>query len=274
MKYDLDTIKTAASFIEKQLKGLSPSIGLILGSGLGALADEIRNAVIISYDRIPGFPVSKVAGHAGRLVCGELEGKNVMVMQGRFHFYEGHDIQTCGFPVRVMKLLGVETLIVTNAAGGVNEKYSAGDLMIINDHINFSGTNPLMGKNEDELGPRFPDTSKTYTPELIALANQTAQRLSIPVQNGVYQFMTGPTYETPAEVHMARALGADAIGMSTFPETLTAAHCGMKALGISYIANMAAGMTDETLHHEDVMKTMDRIKDRFISLMLAVVSGM
>jgi len=274
LKHDLQSIKTAVSFIEGELGKHTPTIGLILGSGLGDLADEVQNAVVISYADIPGFPVSKVAGHAGRLVCGNLQGKNVVVMQGRFHFYEGHDIQTCGFPVRVMKLLGIETLIVTNAAGGVNEKYEAGDLMVINDHINFSGTNPLLGENEDEFGPRFPDTSETYTSELIDLANKTAKNLFIPVQNGVYQFMTGPTYETPAEVRMARTLGADAIGMSTFPETLTAVHCGMKVLGISYIANLAAGMTDETLHHEDVMKTMDRIKDRFINLMLNIIGEM
>jgi purine-nucleoside phosphorylase len=260
---DFGKIQNAAQFLKGKYEN-APKIGLILGSGLGVLADEIEQPVKIAYNEIPDFPVSTVEGHAGQLVFGTIHGVEVVAMQGRFHFYEGYSFEKVTFPVRVMKELGVETLIVTNAAGGVNESFSPGDLMIITDHINNMGTNPLIGPNDSRLGVRFPDMSEAYTKELRVLAKQISEQLNIPTQEGVYVGNTGPTYETPAEVRMIRTLGGDAVGMSTVPEVIVARHAGMKVMGISCISNMAAGILDQPLNHEEVIETTEMVKANFL----------
>lgn len=254
--------KKSAQYIA-ELSKVKPEIGLILGSGLGILADEIENAIAIPYSEIPDFPTSTVQGHAGQLVIGQLSGKTVVAMQGRFHFYEGYSMETVTFPVRVMKLLGVEKLIVTNAAGGVNESFSPGDLMLITDHINFMG-NPLIGRNDERFGPRFPDMSTAYDRAFQELARKVAAEQNISIQEGVYFGLTGPTYETPAEVRMVRTLGGDAVGMSTVPEVIVANHCSMRVLGISCITNMAAGILDQPLDHGEVIETTEKVKNTFL----------
>ncbi|GER66082.1 purine nucleoside phosphorylase [Weizmannia acidilactici] len=261
---DYGQVKEAAAFLQNKYTG-RPKIGLILGSGLGILGEEIKQSVRVPYKEIPHFPVSTVAGHAGQLVFGFLSGKEVVAMQGRFHYYEGYQMGQVAFPVRVMKELGVEVLIVTNAAGGVNEKLKPGQLMLISDHINLMGTNPLIGPNDAEFGVRFPDMSAAYDPELRQLAKQIADELQIDVQEGVYAAFTGPSYETPAEIRMVRAIGGDAVGMSTVPEVITARHAGLKVLGISCITNMAAGILDVPLNHEEVVKTANRVREDFLS---------
>lgn len=270
----LAQIEETAAFIRSKLNGRKPQIGMILGSGLGLLADEITDSVAISYHEIPNFPVSTVPGHAGRLVIGTLEDKQVLVMQGRFHFYEGHDIDVIAMPVRVMKLLGVKQMVVTNAAGGTNPAFQEGDLMLIRDHINFAFNNPLIGPNLAALGSRFPDTSTAYSKNLMAVARKVAEDKNIVLREGVYQFMTGPSYETPAEVRMARGLGADAVGMSTVPEVHAAVHCGMEVLGISYISNLAAGISGKALSHAEVVETIESIKDKLITLMRGIIRAM
>ncbi|MDQ0219060.1 purine-nucleoside phosphorylase [Peribacillus cavernae] len=267
-----EKLEKAAGFIEEKLNG-RPEIGLILGSGLGVLADEIENPVKIPYQDIPEFPVSTVEGHAGQLVLGSLSGKKVVAMQGRFHFYEGYSMDKVTIPVRVMKLLGVGTLIVTNAAGGVNESFQAGDLMLITDHINNTGTNPLIGANDKRFGPRFPDMSEAYSRELQTVAKAIAGKLNIGLKEGVYVGNSGPTYETPAEVKLARVLGGDAVGMSTVPEVIVARHCSMKVLGISCITNMAAGILDQPLSHEEVIETTEKVKSSFLSLIKEIVKA-
>ncbi len=268
---DRQAIEKAADVLRQRMPA-SPAIGLILGSGLGVLADEIEEAVRIPYEEIPGFPVSTVEGHAGRLVYGRLEGATVVAMQGRFHYYEGYSLREVTFPVRVMKALGVRELIVTNAAGGVNERFQPGDLMVISDHINLLGTNPLIGPNDPELGPRFPDMTEAYSRRLRQLAKDAAARLGIRLHEGVYVANTGPSYETPAEIRMIRALGGDAVGMSTVPEVIVARHAGMEVLGISCISNLAAGMTDAPLHHDEVVETAERVKADFLRLVKAIVA--
>lgn len=254
-------IQQTASYIQD--KGVNEvAFGLILGSGLGELAEEIENPVVIPYNEIPHFPVSTVVGHAGQLVYGNLAGKKVLAMQGRFHFYEGNPMETVTYPVRIMAALGVHSLFVTNAAGGVNESFQPGNLMLITDHINFMGTNPLIGPNDEEMGPRFPDMSAAYTPEYQEKAREVAHQLAIDLQAGVYMGFTGPTYETPAEIRMARTFGADAVGMSTVPEVIVAAHSGMKVLGVSCITNLAAGM-QANLNHAEVVETTERVKEDF-----------
>jgi purine-nucleoside phosphorylase len=260
---DFDKIINACDFLKAKYKH-TPKLGLILGSGLGVLADEIENPVKIPYQDIPDFPVSTVEGHAGQLVLGRLGGFEVVAMQGRFHYYEGYSFERVTFPVRVMKGLGVETLIVTNAAGGINESFSPGDLMLISDHINNMGANPLIGPNDDRLGVRFPDMSEAYSKELRELAKNTAEKISLEVKEGVYVAFTGPTYETPAEIRAFRLLGADAVGMSTVPEVIVARHSGLKVLGISCITNMAAGILDQPLSHDEVIETTERVKANFI----------
>lgn len=251
---------------------IQPAIGLILGSGLGELADEIENPVILSFGQIPHFPVSTVEGHAGRLVCGLLEGKPVIAMQGRFHYYEGYPMEDVVFPVRVMKALGVELLMVTNACGGMNPAFSAGDLMVISDHLNVTGDNPLIGPNTAEWGPRFPDMSRAYDPELIRFAGQKAEQLGITLRKGVYAGITGPAYMTPAELKMLRIVGADAVGMSTVPEVIVARHMNMRVLGISCITDMAIAETLEALTHEQVVAVANRTKPLFKQLMKKLVS--
>ena len=246
-------------------------IGVILGSGLGDYAESVENAVKLSYGDIPGFPVSTVAGHAGRLVCGMLHGKRVVMMQGRFHYYEGYSMKDITLPVRVMQKMGVKTLIVTNACGGVNLSYTPGDLMVIGDMLSLTGVNPLMGPNLDEFGPRFPDMSCVFDKELRALAHETAKAQGFSLQEGVYCQFPGPCYETPAEVRMARILGADAVGMSTVPEAMVARHGGLRVLGISCITNMAAGILDQPLCHEEVTETANRVKEQFKGLLDGVI---
>ena len=264
----LTQIKASADFILKQSK-YKPEIGLILGSGLGSLADAIEDAEYYNYADIPNFPTSTVEGHAGRLVIGKLGNKQVVAMQGRFHYYEGYSLDKVTFPVRVMKLLGVSKLIVTNAAGGIS--FGPGTLMAITDHINMTGQNPLIGKNLDDFGPRFPDMSKAYTPAYREIAHKVADKLGIKLEEGVYLGVTGPTYETPAEIRAFKSLGADAVGMSTVPEVIVAAHSDLKVLGISCISNFAAGLQEE-LNHEEVVEVTERIKGDFKGLLKAILS--
>ncbi|MGE5701053.1 MAG: purine-nucleoside phosphorylase [Clostridia bacterium] len=271
MENKAQKIKEAAAFIQTRLHG-TPKIGMILGSGLGVLAEQVEDAVRIPYDDIPHFPVSTVAGHEGQLVCGTLNGQRVIVMQGRFHYYEGYDLGTVTFPVYVMKQLGVETLIVTNACGGLNRSFVPGDLMIITDHINLTGDNPLIGPNLDEFGPRFPDMSASYTPQLVKLAQQKADELGIVVRQGVYCGISGPSYMTPAELIMLARIGGDAIGMSTVSEVIVAAHAGLKVLGISCITDMAIGEELEPLTHEQVVKVANETRPRFIALVKSIVA--
>lgn len=266
------TVREAVAAIRERTDHM-PEIGLILGSGLGDLAEQIADATVIPYGEIPHFPVSTVAGHAGRLVIGRLEGKTVVAMQGRFHYYEGYSMAQVAFPVYVMKFLGAKVLIVTNAAGGMNKAFQPGDLMLIVDHLNFTGDNPLIGPNDDELGPRFPDLSRAYDPELIALAEQKARDLGIRVQKGIYAGISGPNYLPPAELVMLRRLGGDAVGMSTIPEVIAAAHCGLRVLGISCITDMAIGEELEPLTHEQVVAVAERTKPKFTALVRAVVAG-
>lgn len=255
--------ETAAYIQSKGVKEVE--FGLILGSGLGELGDEIDNPIVIPYEDIPNFPVSTVVGHAGQLVYGDLSGKKVLAMQGRFHFYEGNTMQVVTFPVRVMKALGAHSMIVTNAAGGVNTSFTPGNLMLITDQINFTGTNPLIGENDENLGPRFPDMSEPYDKEYGKVTRQVADQLKITLQQGVYMGYTGPTYETPAEIRMSRAMGADAVGMSTVPEVIVARHMSMRVLGITCVTNLAAGM-QANLNHAEVVETTERVKADFKSL--------
>jgi purine-nucleoside phosphorylase len=266
----LEKIDEAKRFIQPKLK-TTPRIGLVLGSGLGVLGDEVEDAVKVPFGEIPNFPVSTVSGHAGQLVIGQLAGQEVIVMQGRFHFYEGWSLEEVTFPIRVMKALGVEIVFVTNAAGGIDPSWSAGDLMLIQDHINLTGRNPLVGPNEAELGPRFPDMSNAYNRELRGLAKAVANRLGIPLREGVYVGVSGPSYETPAEIKMFRMVGGHAVGMSTVPEVIVANHSGLKVIGITCISNMAAGILDQPLSHEEVMETTEKAKAHFISLVKEIV---
>lgn len=251
-----------------------PKVAMILGSGLGAVADELEDATAIDYREIPGFPVSAVEGHAGRLVFGRLEGVDVVVMQGRAHYYEGWSMKEVTFPVRVFALLGVDHLVVTNSAGGVNSTYTPGDLMIISDHLNLTGDNPLRGANEAEFGPRFPDMSDPYDAGLRELTRRVAAEQGLSVKEGVYAGVAGPSYETPAEVRMVSSVGGDAVGMSTVPEVIVANHCGIKVAGISCITNMASGITGEKLTHEEVKETADQVREQFVGLVRHLVGAL
>ena len=249
-------------------------IGVILGSGLGDYAEALEDAVKLPYSEIPGFPRSTVAGHAGMWCCGTLYGKRVVMMQGRFHYYEGYGMKDVTLPVRVMQKIGVKTLIVTNAAGGVNLGYHPGELMVIGDIFSMTAQNPLIGPNLDAFGPRFPDMSCAFDKELRALAHECANEQGFALREGVYAQMTGPTYETPAEIRMLRTLGADAVGMSTVPEVIVARHGGMRVLGISCITNMAAGILDQPLNHAEVTETANRVKGQFRNLLDRVIEKM
>ena len=266
-------INQARDFI-KGLTDYTPEIGLILGSGLGSLADEIKNPVTIPYTEIPHFAKSGAIGHANELVIGELMGKTVVAMKGRFHYYEGFTLDEVTFPVRVMKALGVEKLIITNACGAVNTSFNPGDLMLITDHINLVGTNPLIGPNNDELGTRFPDVSQVYNRELRAIAAEVAKEQNITLQEGVYAWWSGPAYETPAEIRMIRTLGADAVGMSTVPEAVVAIHGNMKVLGISCLTNMACGILDQPLNHDEVIEVAALAREKFIKLVTEAIGRM
>jgi purine-nucleoside phosphorylase len=232
----------------------------------------VEQATVIAYNDIPHFPVSTVEGHAGELLLGTIHGKQVLLMKGRFHMYEGYGVDVVSFPVRVMKELGVKTLIVTNAAGGINTSYEVGDLMLITDHINFTFRNPLIGPNFNELGVRFPDLSSAYSRQLCETARHVASEQGISLQEGVYLGLLGPSYETPAEIRMLRTLGADVVGMSTVSEVIVARHAGIEVLGFSCITNMAAGIEDQSLSHEEVMQTTERVKPKFLQLILSIVA--
>lgn len=263
----------SAQFIQSKMDA-EGAIGIVLGSGLGELADEIEDAVVIDYKDIPNFPEPTVQGHAGQLVCGKLNGVKVLCMKGRFHFYEGHSMQTVAMPVRVMKLLGVKALVLTNAAGGVNRTFKPGTLMFIDDFINFQGDNPLYGPNVDEFGPRFPDMTLAIDPEYNILAKNAAQKAGIETRSGVYMSFRGPNFETPAEIRFAQTIGADAVGMSTVPEILAARHCGLPVIGISCITNLAAGITGKALTHEEVQETADMVKGQFKTLIKEIIKVM
>lgn len=261
-----DYVKSRAPF--------APELGLILGTGLGPLAKQIENPVEIDYRDIPNFLVSTAPDHAGKLIFGTLEGKKLVCMSGRFHSYEGYDFEQLAIPVRLFKLLGVKQLIVTNAAGGVNEGYRPGDIMVISDHIKLNGASPMRGKNLPEFGDRFFDVSRMYTPRLRELALRLAKDTALRVHEGVYFFMPGPQFETPAEIRAIRLLGGDVVGMSTVTEALTAAHCGIELLGFSVITNMAAGMLDQPLTTEEVSETGRMIEERFSAYLKSVIREM
>jgi purine-nucleoside phosphorylase len=271
----MQAIATAKQSLEKRLPhGWTPQVAIILGSGLGALADEVEAVASIPYSDIPGFEPSSVVGHAGRLVAGTLAGTQVLVMQGRLHYYEGYSLQQVTFPVRVLRALGAQTLIVTNAAGGLNPGFRAGDFMLITDHINmlgWGGQNPLIGPIDASLGPRFPAMNPAYDPDLLQIADEAAVACNVAVRRGVYIVLAGPNYETQAELRALRMLGADAVGMSTVPEVLVARHSGMKVLGISNITNMALADSDEPVNHEDVLQVAAESRPRFVRLVREIV---
>ena len=267
-----ETINQVAKQIKAKIGDYNPKIGLILGSGLGGVAEAIENAVVIPYEEIEGFPRSTVSGHAGRLVVGKLNGVDVLCMQGRVHFYEGHLPAALALVVRAYKKLGIEKLILTNASGSLNIDMGPGSLMVISDHINLSGCNPLIGPNDDTVGPRFPDMTYAYDPELRQKLLQTAEKEGINIRSGVYLMTSGPNFETPAEIRMFRILGADAVGMSTVSETLCAVHCGMKVVGVSVITNYGSGMVSDKQTHEETIaqaneagKKLQRILTRFVT---------
>ena len=265
-----DQVEDAVRFIKQQGK-LLPGVGVVLGSGLGEFAEAVSERVVIPYESIPHFKKVSVVGHAGRLVVGKIDGKVIVVMQGRYHFYEGHDIAEVVFPVRVLCWLGIKKLLLTNAAGGINPMLLPGDLMIIRDHINLMGVNPLKGENDDRLGPRFPDMSRVYDEALIDIIAGGMQSMGMGVKKGVYAALSGPSYETPAEIRMLSVLGADAVGMSTVPEASAARHMGVSVAGISCVSNLAAGISKTPLSHQEVTETANRVKDRFIKLLTEIM---
>lgn len=260
-----DVINEAVAAIQKT-GAKTPKAGLILGSGLGGYADGLSDKKFVPYAEIPGFPVSKVQGHAGRFVLGEHKGLPVIAMQGRVHYYEGHPQSLLTVGVRTMRLLGAEYLLLTNAAGGVNTSFAPGTLMLISDHINFSGGHPLIGENLDAFGPRFPDLSDIYNKALREKLKTLAAEQNLHIEEGVYMMFSGPSYETPAEIRMARILGADAVGMSTVPEAIAAAHCGMKTIGVSLVTNAAAGVLPHKISHEEVQQAAAEASVRFTQL--------
>lgn len=274
MAFTMEQYRESADFLAGRLNGFQPEVLMILGSGLGFLAEELEDAVAVPYGEIPHFKPSTAPGHKGQFVFGRLEGKSVAVMQGRMHFYEGYSLQEVTYAVRVLRLLGAEKLIVTNAAGCVNRDWSAGTLMLICDHIKLCLESPLRGENLPDFGPRFPDASTLYSPEYQAIARDAAVALGIPLKEGVYMFFPGPQYETPAEVRAARILGADAVGMSTVPEALAARHCGMKVLGLSLLTNMAAGILPQPLSEQEVLDAAASASRQFSRLVRKCLSKM
>jgi purine-nucleoside phosphorylase len=260
----------AAKFILSKTK-LRPRVGLVLGSGLGAFANEIPDAARIDYKSIPNFPRSTAIGHAGRMVIGKVADVPVAVMQGRVHFYEGYSMREVIFPMRVMARMGIRAVILTNAAGGINRNFKQGCLVVLRDHINLQGTNPLIGPNDESFGVRFPDMTQVYWKPYQAAALQDGKRMGIEIAEGVYAGLTGPSYETPAEIRYLRTIGADVVGMSTVPEVIAAAHLGIRVLGISCVTNMAAGILDQPITTEEVMETGERVKADFVALLRAVI---
>ena len=263
----LARVQKCVAAVQGKAPGFKPKLGIILGSGLGGFADGLKRATIIPYSELPDFPQSSVHGHAGRLVLGYLGDIPVVAMQGRVHFYEGYAPWQVGFPARVLCALGIELLTVTNAAGGINLKFAAGDLMAMTDHLNLSGYNALVGLNDEKLGPRFPDMSHAYDPKYLDVLRAAAKAEKIELKEGVYVSLSGPTYETPAEIRMLRTLGADAVGMSTVPEVMVAAHMGVKVAGVSCITNLAAGISPNKLSHDEVSETANRVKEVFERLL-------
>ena len=266
-------VSEAAEYLRARLPA-RPDLALVLGSGLGGLADRIEDPVYIPYGQIPHFPVSTAPGHAGRFVFGRLSGRMVLCMQGRFHYYEGHDMAAIALPVRVLKALGCRALVLTNAAGGVNWDFSVGDFMLITDHINFMGANPLRGENDDAIGPRFCDMTHVYTPEFQQTARQVAAQQGITLREGIYLGYMGPSFETPAEIRAFRTLGADAVGMSTVPEAIAASHCGLPVLGVSLITNMAAGMAGKRLSGDEVIEIANQRGPVFQDFIRTVVGAL
>ena len=250
---------------------LLPETAIVLGSGLGDFSDTLLDALATPYASLPHWPASKVVGHAGRLVIGTVAGRRIAALSGRVHFYEGCDLATVVFATRVMGRLGVKRFILTNAAGGINTAFAQGALMIIDDHINLMGSNPLIGPNDDRFGPRFPDMSEVYSARLRKMADEAARAKGVGVSHGIYLATHGPSYETPAEIRLFRGMGADAVGMSTVPEAISARHMGMEVLGISCISNMAAGMSPQPIVHEEVLATMRRVRSSFISLLEGII---
>ena len=269
MGYTMEQYRASAKAIRDRLGDFIPKVAMVLGSGLGYMGDEVEGAVAIDYLDIPNFKASTAPGHKGRLVFGTLEGQRVAVMQGRTHHYEGYSYEEVSYAVRVLRLLGCDTLIVTNAAGCVNTSWQAGDLMLITDHIKMFSESPLRGENLPEFGVRFPDASHLYTPRLRELARQTAQEQGLTLREGVYFYCYGPQYETPAEVRAARVLGGDAVGMSTAPEVIVAGHCGMEVLGLTLLSNMAAGILDQPLSEQEVLEAGEAAKEKFSGLIRA-----
>ena len=249
----------------------APRVALVLGSGLGAFADAVEDAVSVPYDEVPGFARATVEGHRGRVVLGRVEGVAVAVMQGRSHYYEGYTLEETTFPVRVLALLGAKSLVLTNAAGGLNNAFSQGALVVISDHLNLLGANPLRGPNDERFGPRFPDMTEVYDHEYQEVAIREGHEIGLDLRRGVYAALPGPSYETPAEIRMLRLLGADAVGMSTVPEAIVARHMGLRVLGVSCITNMAAGVEDRPIDHAEVMETGARVRESFTELLRRVI---
>ena len=274
MNYTLEQYQASAQAIREKLGGFVPKVAMVLGSGLGYLGDEVEQPVCIDYRDIPHFKASTAPGHKGRMVFGELEGQKVAVMQGRMHHYEGYSYEEVSYAVRVLRLLGCDTLIVTNAAGCVNTAWKAGDLMLITDQIKMFSESPLRGENLPEFGVRFPDASHLYTARLLDLARETARERDIPLREGVYFYCYGPQYETPAEIRAVRALGGDAVGMSTAPEVVVAGHCGMEVLGLTLLSNMAAGILDQPLSEQEVLDAAAAAREKFSGLVRACLRKM
>jgi purine-nucleoside phosphorylase len=262
--------RRAAKYITSKTK-LRPKVALVLGSGLGAFADDLAGAVRIPYAKIPGFRSSTVEGHAGTLVIGKVDGVPVAAMQGRVHFYEGYSAKEVAFPMRVFRQLGIRAAILTNAAGAINMDYDQGALVAIRDHINLQGTNPLVGLNDNRFGPRFPDMTNAYSKTYREITADEAKRLGIKIYEGVYAALSGPSYETPAEIRCLKTIGADLVGMSTVPEVVVARHMGIRVLGISCVTNMAAGMIDREIDHAEVMQTGERVRGQFVALLRSVI---
>jgi purine-nucleoside phosphorylase len=265
-----DKVTEAADAVRARVPNL-PQVAVVLGSGLGDFANSLTDAVHMPYDQLPHWPASKIIGHDGKLVVGTVKGRMIAALAGRSHLYEGHDIGTVTFAVRVLGVLGIKTLLLTNAAGGVNTSFSKGALMVIDDHINLMGANPLAGPNDDRFGARFPDMTDVYATRLRRIADQTGRRMNLSLPHGVYAALLGPSYETPAEIRYLRTIGADAVGMSTVPEALVARHMGIEVLGISCITNMAAGVLPQPLNHLEVMETARRIRSQFIALLEGII---
>ena len=270
MKIPNEWFAETVEYITARIPGV-PETAIVLGSGLGLFAEELENKIVIPYKEIPHFPESTVVGHAGELIYGKINYTPVLVMNGRFHYYEGYDIAQVTFPVRIFAKMGIKNLILTNAAGGINLNYVPGDLMIISDHINFSGVSPLRGKNLDEFGPRFPDMSNVYDKNILRIIEESSGELGVNINEGVYAYLQGPNYETPSEIKALRTLGADAVGMSTVPEAIVARHSGLRVAAISCITNMAAGILAIPLSHDEVKETAELVSNKFINLIKLTV---